>query len=195
MFSRRIGCRQKAFLGLAVLLLAEGGLAGCRNDLKEVDKLSARRLPEEDHAQGVTIIYSTNGRVSSRLFATDFVRAEKARPSYTDARKGVRIEVYDSMLTVQTTVTAKYARWYEGQGNVLMRDSVRISNIKGERLETEELVWNEKTKKFFTEKPIHIVTPTQDLRGTGMEANQDFSEYKITTLQGSVNVEKGSLPE
>ena len=176
-------------------LLAGGGLAGCRNDLKEVDKLTARRLPEEDHAQGVTIIYSTNGKVSSRLSAPDFVRAEKARPPYTDASKGVKIEVYDSTLTVQTTVTAKYARWYEQQGNVLLRDSVRISNIKGERLETEELVWNESTKKFFTEKPVHIVTPTQDLRGTGMEANQDFSEYNIKFLQGKVNVEKGQLPE
>ncbi len=175
--------------------LLAGGLAGCRNDLKDVDKLSARRLPEEDHAQGVTIIYSTNGRVSSRLFAKDFIRADKARPSYTDARSGVRIEVYDSALNVQTRVTAKYARWYETQGNVLLRDSVRISNNKGERLETEELVWNESTQKFFTEKPVHIVTATQDLRGTGMEANQDFSEYRIVKLQGTVNVEKGALPE
>ncbi len=177
------------------LLLAGGGLAGCRNDLKEVDKLTARRLPEEDHAKGVTIIYSTNGKVSSRLMAPDFVRAEKARPPYTDAKKGVTIEVYDSTLAVQTTVTAKYARWYEQQGNVLLRDSVRISTIKGERLETEELVWNESTKKFFTEKPVRIITPTQDLRGNGMEANQDFTEYTIGGLQGRVNVEKGALPE
>ncbi len=176
-----------------LLLLLAAGLAGCRNDLRQVDAINAR-VSSEDRAQDVTLIYSKNGHVDAKLFAKEFVRAERAKPPYTDARNGLRMEFYDSLLHVQSTVTARYARWYEGKGNVLLRDHVRVRNNKGEELQTEELVWNEAARKFYTEKPVRIQTPTQTLIGTGLEANQNFTWHRIIGIKGTVKVDKGAVP-
>jgi LPS export ABC transporter protein LptC len=181
----------RAFLLLVLFALT---FVSCENDMRKVDAINARGYSGEDRATGVTIIYSKEGRVEARLFAKEFIRAEAARPPYTDARQGLRIEFYDSTLLIQSTVKARYARWYEGKGNVLLRRDVVVANKKGEELHTEELVWNEALKKFFTEKPVRIITPTQTLYGDGLEANQDFTWHKITNIKGMVRVDKSAVP-
>lgn len=170
-------------------------LGACRNSMAEIEALSDKGFGREERAKDVTILYSSNGRVEARLHAAEFVRMEKARPPYTDAQGGVRILIFDSLGGVKTTVDARYARWYETKGNILLRDSVRVKNEKGEELQTEELVWNEADKKFFTEKPVQINTLTQTLSGKGLEADQSFSNYRIVELTGAVRVNKEQVPE
>ncbi len=110
-------------------------------------------------------------------------------------KKGVKVEFYNDSEQVTSTLTAQYARYYEQQQNILVRDHIVIVNKKGEKLETEEMVWNQTIKKFFTEKPVKITTPTQVLYGDGLEANEDFSFYTIKNLKGQVQVNKGDVPQ
>lgn len=177
------------FLLPALLLLS------CGNSMEEIQALTDKGFGREERAKDVTIIYSSDGRVEAQLHAAEFVRLERARPPYTDAQGGVRIEIFDSSGGLKTTVTARYARWYETKGNVLLRDSVRVKNEKGEELQTNELVWSEVEKKFFTEKPVQINTLTQTLSGKGLEADQSFSNYRIMELTGAVRVDKSQVPE
>lgn len=170
------------------------GLAGCENDPAKIEQLSKEVASDEDKAIGVTLLYSQGSHLQARLFTDEFIRAGTAKPPYTEARKGLRIEFYNDSLQVESTLTAKYARWYEQQNNVLIRNNVVIVNKKGERLQTEELVWNQKAEKFFTEKFVRISTATQTLYGDGLEANQDFSTYEIKNLKGIVNVDKSNMP-
>jgi len=104
-------------------------------------------------------------------------------------------EFFNDSAQVKNTLTARNARWYEQEGNILIRDSVVIINDKGERLDTEELVWNKSIEKFFTEKPVRITTATHVIYGKGMEANQDFSLYKIFNPTGNVQVDKKEMPK
>jgi LPS export ABC transporter protein LptC len=168
-------------------------IASCRNDTKEIHDLMSKTAMQEDKAYGVTIIYSDNAKVKARLFATEFIHNEVTKPSYYDAKKGLKMEFYNDSTQVESTLTAKYARYYEQQGNILIRDSIVIVNKKGERLNTEELVYNQKLKKFYTEKPVRITTPTQTLYGDGLEANEDFSWYEIKNIKGILQVEKNEV--
>ncbi len=163
--------------------------------MQEINNAVGKAKPGQDRGEDVTILYSKGGHLSARLFAHTFIRAEGANPPYTEMRDGLKVEFYNDSLQVKNTLTAHYARWYEKQNNILIRDSVKIVNDKGEQLKTSELVWNQQLNKFFTEKPVTIVTPTQTLYGSGMEAAQDFSTYKITNLTGRVQVEKSSMPQ
>lgn len=193
-------CYSKFFCGggrfalrdvVAALLIL---LCGCENDPKEIQQISAAAAPTEDKATDVTLLYSRGDHLEARLFIDEFIRAGNARPPYTEAQKGLRIEFFNPNLQVESVLTAKYARWYEQQNNVLIRNNVVIVNKKGERMQTEELVWNQKAGKFFTEKFVRISTATQMLYGDGMEANQDFSTYQIKNLKGSVAVDKAAMP-
>ena len=168
----------------------------CKNDPKEIDALVNKRSVQEDKADEVTIIYSERGKSKIRMFATEFVRNEVAKPPFVDMRKGLKVEFFDdSTHAIESTLTALYARWYEGKGNVLIRDSVVVVNKKGETLRTEELIWNQNAKKFYTEKFVRINTPDQIMYGDGLEANEDFSWYRIKNPKGIVRVKKEEMPE
>jgi LPS export ABC transporter protein LptC len=166
----------------------------CTNSIQEINEVTGKARPGEDHGQDVTILYSTGGRVHARLFSHTFIRNNGANPPYAEMKDGLKAEFFNDSTVVRSTLTARYARWYEKENNILIRDSVHVINDKGEQLFTNELVWNQRLQKFFTEKPVRIVTPTQTLIGTGMEANQDFSEYSFTNIRGSVQVDKSQMP-
>lgn len=170
-------------------------VTACKNDPKEIDALINKGSMQEDKADEVTIIYSEHGKSKIRMFATEFIRNEVAKPPYVDMRKGLKVEFFDDSTHVESTLTALYARWYEGKGNVLIRDSVVVVNKKGETLRTEELIWNQNVKKFYTEKFVRINTPDQVMYGDGLEANEDFSWYRIKNPKGIVRVNKEEMPE
>lgn len=189
-FSHKLLAKARIFLPGFLFLL----VFSCKNKPSEIHDLLGKVNFTEDKAEGVVIIFSEHGKVKARLFATEFIINEHAKPPFMDARKGLRIESYDDSTQVQSTLTAKYARYYMQQGNILIRDSILVVNKKGERLATEELVWNENLKKFYTEKFVRIKTPTQVMFGDGLEANQDFTWYRITNIKGVMQVNKSDVP-
>jgi len=171
-------------------------ITGCKNDPKEVMALTGNSTTiTQDRGEDVTIIYSERGKVKARFFSHEYIGNDEAKPPYMEGRKGIKVEFFNDSGVIQSVLTAKYARYYEQQNNVLVRDSVMVKNIKGERLNTQELVWNQKAEKFFTEKPVTITTATQQIFGDGMEANQDFSTYRITNFKGTIDVKKSEMPQ
>lgn len=180
-------------LMLAVLFGAT--FSSCKNDKKAIDDIVTKYHVDEDRAEDVTIIYSEEGITKVRLFAKEFIKKEAAKPPYTEMKEGLKVEFFDDSLNVISTLTARYGRYYEEVGNVIIRDSVVVVNEKNEELHTEELVWNQNIRKIFTEKHVRINTPTQIMYGQGLEANEDFSWYRIKKPTGIVQVDKEKMPE
>lgn len=168
--------------------------ASCSNSMNEINELMNKNQMQEDRGKDVTVIYSRNGKVEARLFTHELIRKETATPPYTEMKNGLKVEFFDDSAHVKNTLTARYARWYTQEKNILVRDSVVVINNEGKRLDTEELIWNNTIQKFFTEKPVSITTPTQIIYGKGMEADQDFSHYEITHITGAVRVNKTEVP-
>ncbi|MFM2388170.1 MAG: export transporter periplasmic protein LptC [Bacteroidota bacterium] len=175
----------------AIVLLA----IGCTNKLqRKSSKIDAQVLNTEN-ADSVVLRYSNNGSLRARLSARKFVHATTAAPPYVDMSGGLKVEFFAGDGVPTSVLTSKSGRLFENTNDVLVRDSVVISNAaKGEQLCTSELVWNEKKQMFFTEKAVEIRTPTQIIYGDGMEANQDFTYYKVLNPRGVVAVSKGKIP-
>ncbi len=168
--------------------------ASCSNSMKEVNELISPGKAQEDRGLDVTVLYSKDGKIQARLFTHELIRNDNAQPPFADMKNGLKVEFFDDSAKVKNTLTARNARWYTLENNILIRDSVKVVNDKGEMLETKELVWNQTIKKFFTEKDVSITTPTQIIFGKGMEANQDFSRYQINKITGMVRVNKKEVP-
>ena len=179
----------------AILLLTTAiFLASCSNSMTEINDLTNKRQSQDDRGIDVTVIYSKNGIVQARLFTHELIRNETAAPPYTDMKNGLKVEFFNDSAVVKNTLTAKNARWYINEGDIIIRDSVVVVNDKGDKLETQELIWKSSTKKFFTEKPVSIATPTHIIFGTGMQADEDFSHYHIIKPTGAVQVNKKEVP-
>ena len=171
-------------------------LVSCKNTNEEIENLTGTSKAHQlDKATDVTMYYSDKGQLKAVIFAKEFIRNEAAKPAYADIKKGLKVEFYNDSLKIESTLTAKSARMYEVEGNVIVRENVVVVNKKGEQLNTEELVWNQKLDKFYTNKKIKITTPpNQVLYGDGLEANADFSWYKTENLRGNIAVDGKDVP-
>lgn len=170
-------------------------IASCSNDPNEIRALTGHGAMQEDKASEVTVLYSQDGNIKMRLFAHSFVRNSNAKRPYIDMNKGLKMEFYNDSGVIEDVLTADSSRYYEAQQDFIVWDSVQIVTNKGEKLNTDELIWNNSIQKFFTEKPVVIHTQSETLYGNGMEANRDFTWYRILHPTGSVQVNKGDVPQ
>jgi LPS export ABC transporter protein LptC len=171
--------------------------SACKNEMKDIEALTGKINPQEDHAYDVMGYYSKGGNIKMKLLAKEFTRNQFSKPPYIDLNNNLKVDFYnDSTGEPENVLTADSCRYYEAEGNILIWGNVQIVRKKtNERLNTSELIWNQSIQKFFTEKPVTITTGTDVLHGAGMEANQDFTWYQITKPKGTVKVDKGEMPE
>lgn len=169
-------------------------IVSCKEDELTVEDIKSAYAAKQEKGEDVTIYYSENGATKAKLFAHTFYQKNDIDPPFTEMKDGLRVDFYDEETVITSTLTAKYGRYYESKGNVLVKDSVVVKNAKDETLETEELIWNQKLEQFYSEKHVKVTTPTQVIYGDGLEANQDFSEYRIKNVKGVIEVDKDRVP-
>ena len=134
----------------------------------------------------VEILYSDSAVVRVRVTAPslyNYVDRLETRQEFPD---GIKLEFLTPRLQVRSTLTAKFAIRQQDKGLIIARDSVVLTTVQQEKLETEELIWDEKTEKVRTDKFVKVTKPDEVIYGFGLEANQDFSYWKITVPKGII---------
>ncbi len=100
--------------------------------------------------------------------------------------EGLYIEFFEdekpsSTLRADYCYYTKKDELYKATGNVVAQNI-----MTQDRLDTEELYWNERKGEVFTEKFVRVEQNGQITTGVGLEAKQDFSYYKILDVQGTL---------
>ena len=172
------------------VLLAFGILCSCENDVKKVASLTKKNEPNS-RGKNVSLIYSEKANVKIKVTAPvmeEYGIEEKDK--YIEMQKGIKVQFFDSLLKVTSTLTSKYAIHRVGEKIMEAKNDVVVVNDKGEQLNTEHLIWNEDSSKIYSDKFVKITTEDEILMGEGMEANQDFSKWKIHKIKGIINVKE-----
>ncbi|MCC7301440.1 MAG: LPS export ABC transporter periplasmic protein LptC [Bacteroidia bacterium] len=159
----------------------------CENDISTVKLIRPDSLPAET-ALGVELIYSDSANVKVRVTAPRMERYEQ--PSHRIILpEGVFVEFFDDSGKVKSWLKADYAINYEGEEKMEVRRNVVVLNERGERLETEQLIWSRKEAKVFTNEPVRIRRKDEIMEGKGLVASQDFSDYDILEPTGTKYIE------
>ncbi|MEO6037465.1 MAG: LPS export ABC transporter periplasmic protein LptC [Saprospiraceae bacterium] len=170
-------------LGLSLLITACDGL---RKENKQIFS------PEDTQvviAKDVEILYSDSAVLRVRVHGPLLYNFEDRENPRQEFPGGVKIEFLEPDLSVKSTLTSKTATRYPEKGQIIARDSVELNTIKQEKLETEELIWDEKTARIFTDKFVKVTKPGEIIYGYGLEAEQDFSYWLIKVPKGRIKVE------
>lgn len=162
-------------------------LAGCHNDLKEVQLVTTRANISIEKGKDVNIQYSDHGNTKIRAIAKTLTRFNTERP-YLEFPDGIKVIFYTNDRQVSTTMTAEYASAVENSNIMTARKNVEVINAKGEKLNTEEIIWDEQKKIIYSNAFVKITTADEIIFGNGMEANEDFSDYVIKKVIGKVKV-------
>jgi len=52
------------------------------------------------------------------------------------------------------------------------------------------LIWLQDSSKIYTDEFVKITTADEIIMGEGMEANQDFTKWKIHKIKGIINIKE-----
>lgn len=160
-------------------------LASCENDPEEVNLVGAVANGPVQSGKDVELIYSDSARIKVKLFAPQLDKYEGDNPR-NELPQGVKVEFYDDRMQVKTKLTANYGIQYEREKKVEVKNDVVVVNEKKEQLNTEHLIWDEQTRKIYTDAFVKITTANEVIFGEGLEATEDFSYYEIKNIKGTI---------
>ncbi len=170
---------------LIILFVLLGSMASCGKqqvgDIKEYDG----PITESDD---VTTFISDSTRLKLIIRGKKHLTFTNGDSEYP---KGVFLEFYDKEGNMTSTLKANRAFYSKKTDEYKVEEDVEVYNIENkERLNSEELFWNPKKEEIHTNKFVSITTPTQVIKGVGLTAKQDFSNYVIRKVTGIISVEE-----
>jgi LPS export ABC transporter protein LptC len=107
--------------------------------------------------------------------------------------KGLFITFFDEEEKISSTLKAKFGVRFTLSKRMEARYSVVVVNKKGEKLETERLVWDEGNNRIYTDAFVKVTTEKVIISGTGFESNQDFTKWKIKNITGTIQRNKDEI--
>jgi LPS export ABC transporter protein LptC len=165
------------------------------NSLQEIDELmvESETLPLST-SKNVVLNFSDSGIVKIILSAPILERFidEDAVP-YDVLSEGMKIEFVDSLGNVEAKVLSKYAIHYPNKDILELSNDVQVYNLDGDKLNSEHLTWNSRTKKIQSDDFVKITTADEIIYGDGFEANQDFTNYRINHIKGIISLDNESI--
>jgi LPS export ABC transporter protein LptC len=176
---------------LAVILcvFAAGYFSSCENDSAEIVRVTESKEGPSESIRDLVTLYSDSGRVKVKVTAPLLQRYGGENPR-SELPKGLYIEFFNDSLKVISHLKARYAVQDLRERTWEAREDVVVVNQKGEQLNTEKLVWDERRELLSSDRFVKITTPEEIIFGEGFEANQDFSRYRIFNVKGRITVKK-----
>lgn len=189
----------KAF-SLGVVLWLPFFLVSCGDDdLKKANPVANQKvILNRDRTLGVEVIYSDSARVKAKGNAPIMDKiTQEGGGSYMEMIKGVKIDFFNVNKPgiVDGTLICDYAIKRDQEMKTYFRKNVIVKNAKGDTFSSEELIWDESKKIFFSTTNVTIKTTDGNiLNGVDFEAPQDFSTYKINTATGQAVLKDEIVP-
>ena len=133
---------------------------------------------------GVVSLISDSGVTRYRANAKEWLVYGKAQEPYWYFPKGIYVEKFDSLFHTEASIEADTAYYYDKQGLFQFVGQVEVKSLQRERFETEELFWNQKEDKVYSDRFIRIEQEDKIITGVGFESNQNMTRYTIRESRG-----------
>jgi LPS export ABC transporter protein LptC len=164
----------------------------CGNKIEEIDALIAdAQAAKVERGRNIKIFYSDSARVKIIVYAPVMERVQNYNLGRDIFPKGIQMDFLDDSQKAYAHLKANEAIRDDQTSKITARGNVIFENEKKEKLESPELIWDEKERIVYTDKIVRI---TQGEKGDttigfGFKANQEFTRFEIKRkVQGKVNV-------
>ncbi len=159
--------------------------AGCSKKKQPVtDAITNRDSVPIMVTQDVSTYISDSGVVRYKIIAEEWKVFDRLDPSRWTFEKGVYLEKFNNDLSIEATIVADTAYYFDKQELWELRGNVHIENEQDEQFDTPLLFWNQKTKRVYSDHFIRIRQQKRIITGVGFTSNQDFTNYTIKQTQG-----------
>lgn len=168
-------------------------LLSCQNDRSEILALTLPKVTPSQTGKGITMIYTDSAELKMVLKAGKMLTYDKnVKEPFTVMPDGVWVTFYNEEGKAETSLKANYGIHYPARKRMEVKYNVEVTNKNGEKLNTEHLIWDEASKKISSDAFVKITTAKEIIMGKGLESNQDFTQYQIKEVTGTIQVENNN---
>lgn len=98
---------------------------------------------------------------------------------------GINLIKFDNFFRTETTVRADSAVYFKYKQLWRLDGNVRIINILNEKILTQQLFWDQRTHRIYSDSFVHIEQTDRVLEGLhGFETNEQMTNYRMKQFSG-----------
>lgn len=169
-------------IALLLLLMAA---SGCREE-KKIDvasKINPKKMATMTTKNVATFI-SDSGVMQYKIVAPLWQVFDEVDTPYWSFPKGLYLQKYDSYFHVVATVAADSAKFFSREKLWKLDGHVEMTKVPKDLFQTEQLFWDQRRRKIYSDSFIHIETTTHVLEGIGFESDERLTSYRVVKPQG-----------
>lgn len=187
--SRRndFSARRMRMLPVAALLSAAASMvfAACEDEKKEV--IAGTADPETTPTMttlDVSTLISDSGITRYRIVTPLWYVFDEAQEPTWRFPDGLHVQTYDLRMRPEATIDCDTAIFYKNRQLWRLKGYVNIRNTVGEKFLTEELYWDQRQQKVYSDSFIHIERDQKVIEGYGFESNETMTRYHVLRVAG-----------
>ncbi len=166
--------------------------AGCEPEEDQSRPQAHDRIPQQVVA-GLVLRESKAGTLSWVLRADSAYVFGEGERTLLD---GVRINFYNETGdSVRSWLTARAGEMDPATHDLIARDSVVVTTSDGNRLETEELKWDQERELVVSDRFVRLTRGRSVVTGVGIESDASLNSYRILSqVSGELHEEPAREP-
>ncbi len=167
----------------ATIFVAAICLLSCTSKEETVPAIDRSKRPTL-HAKDVQTLVSDSGVVRYRVNTAEWMVYDKAEEPNWEFPLGIRLERFTPRMDVDAEMQSKYAIYFTDKKLWDLKDSVNATNLEGEHFECDQLFWDERGERIYSNGKIKITKKDRVIYGQGFESNQTLTKYTIRRPEG-----------
>lgn len=132
----------------------------------------------------VETLISDSGVTRYRIVTPIWYVYDEVEEPYWRFPEGLNLDKYDNFFRTEATVRAYSAIYLKRKQTWQLDGNVSISNVMNEKFLTQQLFWDQRTHKLYSDSFIHIERTDRVLEGYGFESNEQLTRYTIKKVSG-----------
>lgn len=168
-------------MGSAISLMACGEKS--KPSVENNEKLISRTVRDME------LLSSENGEKRQLMRARLREEHAFARPAYDEYPEGMEVTGYDSLGQPSSSVVADYALHWTERDLWQLNGNVVVTGEEGQKLYTQQLRWDRKIGKIYSNVDSKVEEGGDVLYGVGFDAADDFSWWTLNGVTGTVMVD------
>jgi len=168
---------------------------GCKDDTTTV--VSHATDPEKVPTmttRDVQTIISDMGYTRYRIVAPLWNMFEEAKLPHWTFPKGLTCEELDDKYNTMSTIKCDSAYFDKGNSLWNLEGNVRITNANGDIVLTDNLTWNQREHRLYSDAFIHIEKQGRIIEGYGYESNEQLTTYQLRQVEAIFPIDESRMP-
>ena len=168
-------------LAAVVLSLA---LASCKDEVKNVvdHPTDPEKVPTMT-TRDVQTVVSDSGQTRYRINAKVWLMFEESKRPHWIFPDGVVAEELNENFSTKSSIICDSAYYDELSKVWSLVGNVRVNNSQGDKILTDNMIWDQNKHKLFSEAFIHIEKAGRVIEGYGYESDEGLNNYTLRNVE------------